>query len=79
MVGRQGSGKTQFFKQLAAHDLDMVAAGEASMVVLDPVGCHPAIYRKDKYGKEDRVSPSTLSIPLRGSDASIKEVISKAD
>ena len=60
MVGRQGSGKTQFFKQLAARDLDRVAVGEASMIVLDPVGCHPAVYRKDRHGEEQRVSPSTL-------------------
>ena len=43
MVGRQGSGKTQWFKHQALRDLDMVAAGQASMVILDPTGCHPAV------------------------------------
>jgi hypothetical protein len=55
VIGRQGSGKTQFFKRQAGIDLDMVAAGDASLVVIDPVGCHPAVYRNSK-----RVSPATL-------------------
>src|SRR3982751_2147740 len=55
VIGRQGSGKTQFFKRQASIDLETVAAGEASLVIIDPVGCHPAVYRNGK-----RVSSSTL-------------------
>ena len=38
VVGRQGSGKTQLFKYLLSRDLDLVAAGKASIIVLDPTG-----------------------------------------
>ena len=38
VVGLPGSGKTQLFQYLIARDLDMVARGEASLVVLDPTG-----------------------------------------
>jgi len=38
IVGSQGSGKTQFFKRQIRLDLDMVAAGRASLFILDPTG-----------------------------------------
>src|SRR4051794_37670205 len=56
MVGRQGSGKTAWFKDQATRDLDMVAAGQASMVILDPIGCNPPIY--DRAG--ELVSPASI-------------------
>src|SRR4051794_21196829 len=41
VVGLPGSGKTQLFQYLIARDLDMVARGGASLVVLDPTGDEP--------------------------------------
>src|SRR3954452_20652226 len=41
VVGSQGSGKTQFFKRQLKLDLDMVAAGKASLFILDPTGDQP--------------------------------------
>ena len=38
VVGLPGSGKTQLFQYLISRDLDMVARGGASVVVLDPTG-----------------------------------------
>jgi hypothetical protein len=38
VIGTQGTGKTQLFQFMLSRDLDMVAAGKASIVVLDPTG-----------------------------------------
>lgn len=47
MVGTQGSGKTQWFKHQVKHDLDTVAAGQASMFILDPTGDQPEVRDPD--------------------------------
>ena len=38
VIGTQGTGKTQLFQFMLSRDLDMVAEGKASIVVLDPTG-----------------------------------------
>jgi len=38
VVGLPGTGKTQLFQYLIARDLDLVAQGRASIIVLDPTG-----------------------------------------
>ena len=38
VIGMQGTGKTQLFQFMLSRDLDMVAQGKASIVVLDPTG-----------------------------------------
>ena len=40
-VGLPGTGKTQLFQHLLMRDLDLVAKGEASVVILDPTGTEP--------------------------------------
>src|SRR4051812_2330020 len=40
-VGLPGTGKTQLFQYLLIRDLDLVARGEASVVILDPTGTEP--------------------------------------
>ena len=41
VVGLPGTGKTQLFQYLLMRDLDTVARGEASVVILDPTGIEP--------------------------------------
>src|SRR4051794_40456873 len=38
VVGLPGTGKTQLFQHFLMSDLDMVARGEASVVIIDPTG-----------------------------------------
>src|SRR3954465_13557693 len=38
VVGLPGTGKTQLFQHFLMADLDMVARGEASVVIIDPTG-----------------------------------------
>jgi len=40
-VGLPGTGKTQLFQHFLMRDLDLVAKGEASVVILDPTGTKP--------------------------------------
>ena len=47
IVGTQGSGKTAFFKQQIKNDLDEVAAGRASLFILDPTGDQPEVRAKN--------------------------------
>ena len=47
VVGRQGTGKTQLFKLLISRDLDLVAQGKASIVILDPTGDEDPVFDDD--------------------------------